>query len=615
MDARLQPPAESDWHVEQTAQRRDVVRFGAELDRMLAMKSHAPAARTTTEQLREHWERLKRRLDGRWARAGDLWDSQNDLTERLRRDHDRLLALVDLDDQLAGESDLALAMKGTLRCVARSVACDGTVIVLYDASGLARRISSEKSRGRKWPSASDQELLDILIAGTGSGRRILIEGRPVGAGPREKGRASHWLACPVTHGTETYGAIIVGRSLTELGFIADDAQALLSVCKRLGRYASAKLGIAARPILAAGPKPEGFEQIWGQSPSLKKAVALAANYALSDTPILIEGEPGTGRKTLARAIHRRSARAEKPFVAVAAANLPEDVVMRTLFGIRITNPDGSVDERPGDVELAAGGTLFIDEIATFGPVAQVRLLRLLQDGVFEREGDRTARQSAIRLIVGTSTDLDRSAVTGSLRPDLYYQITVARVVLPPLRERGGDIVELARRFAQAAARRAGREVEGIDIDAARLLAAGTYPGNIGQLAQIIERAVLLARGSLVTVADLPASIPTTMAAATSSESASLATETAAAIRAAVTAGQSGDYSLLKRAKKNAVAVVEYAFVETVMKVVGRNSSRAARHCGIHRAQWQRLLHAARGGAEPDNSELFHNTIHSTKTDT
>jgi DNA-binding NtrC family response regulator len=300
---------------------------------------------------------------------------------------------------------------------------------------------------------------------------------------------------------------------------------------------------------------------------------------------------------------------------VAAANLPEDVIVRSLFGARTAGMDGTIDERPGDLEMADGGTLFLDEITALGPVTQVRLLRFLQEGTFEREGDRTLRRANVRLILATTADLDRAVASGTFRPDLYYPITVARVPVPPLRERGADILELARRFAQAAARKAARSVEGIDIEAARILAAGTYPGNVGQLAQIVERAVLLAKGPLITTADLPAAMPTTIAPTPSPDSSSWVTDAATWVRSAATAGKSGDYSQLKRAKKSAVSSVERAFVEAVVSNVGHNWARAARHCGIHRAQWQRLLRVLPPGTARPAREDVHKASVPTIIDT
>jgi DNA-binding NtrC family response regulator len=618
MDNRSPSDAGFDWHIERTSQLRDMSRFSGELDRALSLRTRTPSVRASAARLREQWERLKRRIDGRTARLNEQWDSRSDEVERLRLERERLLALVELDDHLAASDDLEAVLLETLRCVSRSLACDGVLIVLYDVAGQTWRSATPRyrgGRGRLWPAAADRELADSLAAGARTGRCINIDGRPVGTGPRERGRAGHWLAVPVAYEDEFYGAVVTGRPITESGFAHDDEDALAAITRRLARVLAARIGVSARPVTGAGPKPEGFDQLWGQSAAFKQALALAANYALSDAPILIEGESGTGHESLARAIHRRSARAARPFVIVEAADLPEQVVADSLFGVTSTGPEGTVIERPGDLEMAEGGTLFLDEVAALGPVLQVRLLRYLREGTFERNEDRTPRKADVRLILSTTRDLDREVGDGRMRQDLYYLITVARLWLPPLRERGSDVVELARRFAQRVARKAGKAIDGIDVAAAHLLAAASYPDNVRQLAQIVERAVLLSKGPLIVTADLPDPMPGTAGQRPTAGEVSHAAAASQSVHAAVTAGVSGHYAKLKAAKKRAITAVEQAFVESVVETVGPNSSRAARHCGIHRAQWQRLAQAGTDTAPKKDRDDIHESGDTSKTDT
>ncbi|MEW5874586.1 MAG: sigma 54-interacting transcriptional regulator [Candidatus Zixiibacteriota bacterium] len=601
-----------DWHAEETSQQRDTARFAGELDRALSIRSRTPAVRQAAERLREQWERLRRRLEGRAARFGDQYDRLSESIERLRRERDRLVALAELDARLGEAAGLDAVLSETLHCAERSIHCEGALVVLHDIAGQTRRAGSDRGRGRSWPPVVDRELAEIIAAGARNGRRIVIEGRPLGTGPRDRGRTAHWTAVAVAHEGEVYGAIIVGRTLAESGFAADDLDALDAIGRRLGKLLAGRVGVAARPALADSGRPEGFDQLWGSAPAFKKAIALGANFAFSDTPILIEGEPGTGRESLARAIHSRSQRGDRTFQVVKSADLPEEVVTRSLFGVNAPGPDGRLVERQGDLELADGGTVFLEELAALGPVSQVRLVRYLREGTFEREGDRTSRRANVRLIIATQTDVDRALADGRLRQDLYYLITVARISLPPLRERGGDIVELARRLAQSAARKSGKNIDGIDVAAAHHLAMGSFPGNVRQLAQIVERAVLLARGPLITIADLPDTLPgggAPPATELITPSSAAATQ---AIKAAAAAGTRGDYRRYMAAKKAAVQAVERAFVETVLTAVGQNRAKAARHCGIHRAQWQRLARVlrhtatekdgetARGGPESDN---------------
>lgn len=614
MEKESLPVPDFDWHDEQTSQQRDVTRFAGDLDRVLSIRSRTPAVRQAADRLRDHWERLRRRLEGRIARLGDYQDRQIELVERLRRQRDRLRALVDLDERLGSTEHMEAVLGGTLRCVERTVPCDGAQVILHDVAGSTRRAGSDRGRGRHWPPVVDRELADILAAGARGGRRIILEGRPVGTGPRERGRVAHWVAVPVRFEGELYGAILAGRTLAEIGFVRDDADALDAVGRHLGKFLAARVGVAARPSLPDSGRPEGFEQLWGSAPALKRAIALGANYAFSDTPILIEGEPGTGRETLARAIHKRSQRAERPFLVVKSSGLPEDIVTQSLFGVNSVGPDGRVTERAGDLELADGGTVFLEELATLGAVQQVRLIRYLREGVFEREGDRTLRRADVRLIIASQESVEKALAGGELRQDLYYLITVARIGLPPLRERGGDIVELARRMAQTAARRSGKTIDGIDLAAAHHLASGSYPGNVRQLAQIIERAVLLSNGPLLTMADLP-EMAVGMTPVTGESSTAIASAAAQAVRAAAAAGTRGDYRRLKSAKRAATQAVERAFVETVLAAVGENRAKAARHCGMHRAQWQRLARVLEQKPEEKTSDSQKRTQESEKEST
>jgi len=592
MDQRPTSMPEFDWRSEQSAQKRDQARFGTELERVLSVRGATPGLRQAAARLRERWDHLLRRVEGRWARGSDAWDHQVEQMERLRNDRAILEALAEYDEQ-RHTGDLEHLLHVTLRAIVRSIPRDGAMVVLTDVGGQMRQAATERRRGQWWPRAADRELAQQLAAGAREGRRIVIEGRPVKGGPRESGRITHWLAVPAVHGADSYGAVVVGRTSAEEPFNEDNREVLARIGRRLGASLAARVGVGARPSLGAGQKTEGFEHLWGEAAALRQAVALAARFALADCPVTIEGEMGTGRETIARAIHRRSARASGPFIVFRGAGLAGDDVARGFFGVTQMNADGKAVENPGDVELAKEGTLFIDDLAVFDMPLQGRLLRLLEEGTFERVGDRTPRQANVRLICASTGDLASAVSREELRSDLYYQITAARLALPPLRERGSDVVELARRFAIAAGQRAGKRIEGIDAEAARLLAAAPFPGNVRQLAQVIERAVFLAAGPLVTALDLPREIAS-RAVAPSLDSAGWVEQAGRAVRQAADAGQAGDWRQFHRARKLAELALAGAFAGAVMKAVGRHASRAARHCGIHRAQWWRLWRQVQG---------------------
>lgn len=583
-----------DWRAEESAQKRDLARFAGEMLRAISQRG---SSRQIGERVRERWEQLIRRLEGRWARGSEVWDHRAEEIERLAAERALLDALLTLDESLSAESDVEAMLLATLRTLAATVACDGALVHIADTAGQPLRRSTERRKGRSWPPSGDSDLCELIINGACEGRRIVIEGRPVKSSPRETRRVGHWLAMSIANKGDTYGAIVVGRSASDEAFSEDQAEAVEKISRHLGRALAARLGARARAISGAGSKPAGFESVWGEAPGLRRAIDLADKLAPTDTPIVLEGEMGTGRETLARAIHKRSPRAKGPFIVFRGSDLPEDTVARGLFGSVTIGPDGRTSEQPGDIELAAGGTLFIDDLSAIDLALQVRIIRLLSEGIFERVGDRTPRHAYIRLMVATTEDVDEDLARGRLRADLYYQITAGRITLPPLRERGNDIIELARRFAIAVGQKSGKRLEGIDLDAARALEAAPWPGNIQQLAQVIERAALVAKGPLITAADLPREI-TARAVASGIDTSLWNQQAVAAVRQAGEAGQSGDYRLFRRARRLAQDALDAAFAHAVLRAVGKHPSKAASHAGMHRAQWWRLWRSVRdtGGA-------------------
>ncbi len=591
-----------DWRAEQSAQKRDLSRFAAEMMRALTLRGASPTARQVAERVRERWDQLIRRLEGRWARGSEIWDHQAEQIERLSAERATLEALLAFDEALAPDADIGAVMATALATVARAIPVDGALVHISDVTGQPRRTATERRKGRYWPPVADHDLSDLIIHSAAEGRRITIEGRPVKVTPRDPHRVSHWLAVGISYQDNTYGSIVMGRPPSEEAFTEEQAEIAERIGRRLGAALASRLGVGARPVIGGGPKPTGFEQIWGEAPALRRAIDLAERIAVTESPVILEGEIGTGRETLARAIHKRSLRSDHPFITFRGSDLPEETVARGLFGTHATGTDGRLDDQPGDIELAAGGTLFIDDLAAIDLALQVRLIRLLSEGIYERVGDRTPRQASVRLMIATNGDVDDELARGRLRSDLYYLITAGRISLPPLRERGSDIIELSRRFAIHLGQKAGKQIDGIDMEAARLLESSPFPGNIKQLAQIIERAVLLARGPLMTPPDLPREI-TSRAIAAAVDTSLWTQQAAAAVRQAGEAGHAGDYRLFRRARRLAQGALDAAFTHAVLRAVGKHPSKAAAHAGLHRAQWWRLWRAVRESGASATREM------------
>jgi transcriptional regulator with GAF, ATPase, and Fis domain len=246
----------------------------------------------------------------------------------------------------------------------------------------------------------------------------------------------------------------------------------------------------------------GFDRIIGRAPPLKEALSLAAKVAPAETTVLITGESGTGKELVARAIHHASPRADGPFVTVNCAALPETLLESELFGHERGAFTGADRQKPGRFEIAAGGTLFLDEVGELPPAVQAKLLRVLQSREFERVGGTATLRADVRLIAATNRDLERAVAAGTFREDLYYRLNVLRVHLPPLRERGQDVLLLADAFVNELAAGMGKGGAGLSREAHDALLAHPWPGNIRELQNAIERALIVSDGGLITAGQL-----------------------------------------------------------------------------------------------------------------
>src|SRR6266550_1024626 len=247
-------------------------------------------------------------------------------------------------------------------------------------------------------------------------------------------------------------------------------------------------------------------QMIGASPAFRRMLTLVEQIADSSATILIQGESGAGKELVARAIHERSGRRTGPFVAVNCAALPETLLESELFGYEKGAFTGAAGRKEGRFELAHGGTLFLDEVADLSPVTQPKILRVLQEGEFERLGGTHTIQVDVRIVAATNQDLAEMVRERRFREDLYYRLNVITIRVPPLRERREDIRVLAEHFLRLYAAKNNRRLEGFTDEALRRLEGYSWPGNVRELENVIERGVVLARASLIDLADLPEEI-------------------------------------------------------------------------------------------------------------
>ena len=226
----------------------------------------------------------------------------------------------------------------------------------------------------------------------------------------------------------------------------------------------------------------------------------------SNTTVLIHGETGTGKELVARAIHRNSPRASGPFIEVNCAAMPDTLIESELFGHEKGAFTGANQRRRGRFEEAHGGTIFLDEVGELSPLAQAKLLRVIQERQFQPLGTTRMVKVNVRIIAATNRDLEQDAASGRFRADLYYRLNVFPIYMPPLKERGGDILLLADYFVEKYAREFGKPIKRISTPAIDSLLAYHWPGNVRELENCIERAVLLADGDTIESTHLPPSL-------------------------------------------------------------------------------------------------------------
>jgi DNA-binding NtrC family response regulator len=253
----------------------------------------------------------------------------------------------------------------------------------------------------------------------------------------------------------------------------------------------------------------------GSSPAMRKVVGLIEKVAATDSTVLVRGASGTGKELVARALHTNSPRRTRPLVTINCAALQETLLESELFGHEKGAFTGAVAAKPGLVEVAEGGTLFIDEIGEMAPGLQAKLLRVLEDGHYRRVGGTREMNADVRVVAATNRELSEEIKNSKFREDLFYRLNVVSIFLPPLRERREDIPELIEHFLTT--RQIGPLRSRVDAQALKALTAYSWPGNVRELANVLERAQILAENHVITVEDLPESVMT--AAAGSSESA------------------------------------------------------------------------------------------------
>jgi transcriptional regulator with PAS, ATPase and Fis domain len=346
-----------------------------------------------------------------------------------------------------------------------------------------------------------------------------------------------------------------------------------------------------RQLEAALTTRNPLERLIGQSAKMGAVFKLVQTVAHSSATVLLQGESGTGKELVARAIHFRSPRRERPFIAVNCSALTETLLESELFGHVKGAFTGATRDKKGLFEAADGGTLLLDEVGDISPAMQVRLLRVLQEGEVRRVGDTGSVKVDVRVIAASNVDLARAKEAGRLREDLYYRLNVITVHLPPLRDRPEDIPLLAQHFLRQYSARQGKAVSGFSPTALEALTCHRWMGNVRELENAIERAVVLTANPQVELEDLPPQVRESVQGGGEVELYSLA------------------HLPYAEAKKLAMRTFERRYLSELLERHDHNVASAARSAGVDRSNFRRLLkqyevvpRARAGGDEEEDGE-------------
>ncbi|NLE89030.1 MAG: sigma-54-dependent Fis family transcriptional regulator [Myxococcales bacterium] len=325
-----------------------------------------------------------------------------------------------------------------------------------------------------------------------------------------------------------------------------------------------------------------FGELIGSSTRMREVYRMATGVAPTSSTVLILGESGTGKELTARAIHQHSPRADRPFVAVNCSAIPENLVESELFGHVRGAFTGATSTRAGLFEAADGGTIFLDEVGDLPPLAQVKVLRALQEGEIKRVGSDETRRVDTRVIAATNVDLKERIAQGRFREDLFYRLCVVQIVLPTLRERPEDIPILAYHFLQKYATGPKSDVRRIDAEAMNVLQSQPWPGNVRELENAIQHAVVFCKGSCIGPAELPMTRSSRMSGPPPSSTAPASALTAAALADL-------PYRL---AKQRAIDEFDRGYFTALLERTAGNVSEAARQAGLDRSNFRRAARKA-----------------------
>ncbi|MEO8647950.1 MAG: sigma 54-interacting transcriptional regulator [Acidobacteriota bacterium] len=427
------------------------------------------------------------------------------------QDSRRTNALLEIANTLNSHSDFNEVSASVLERAVGLVGADYGALGVLDQDkkriSLASFISAEGIKPKRLLKMVEQHGRALKVDTFPAVERILKEGKTLSAirlifNTQLGGKAA--LLTPVRVGGMTFGMLGFVWS-RESAFEKHDIALVEGIADQIGT-ALERDQLSAEVMRLKSELYQRNSEIIGQAPSIRRAIELALNVADTSTTVLIQGESGTGKELLANLIHFNSGRENKPYIKINCGAIPETLLESELFGHEKGAFTDARAQRAGRFEEAGGGTLFLDEVGEMSMQAQVRLLRVLQDGEFTRIGGAEVLKSDARVIAASNVDLDKAVEEGRFRTDLFYRLSVFPVTLPPLRDRVEDIYPLVFHFLDRYKEKSGRFVSGISKEALRALENYEWAGNVRELENAIERAVIIASGRQIELDDLPPAI-------------------------------------------------------------------------------------------------------------
>ena len=400
------------------------------------------------------------------------------------------------------------------------------------------------------------------------------------------------LCVPLVIGDKPYGAIYVeNRSMAscfmdkDLELLQELAELSASSIKNALNFLEISRGAEGRSATRIGEdlrREYDFSMIEGKSRKMVEAMELVARVAPTDATVMITGESGTGKELIARAIFLNSNRKDMPFLTINCGALPTGLLESELFGHVKGSFTGAISNKMGRFEAAHGGTIFLDEVGEMSPELQVKLLRVLQFGEFEKVGSYQVQKVDVRILAATNKNLSSMVEQGKFREDLFYRFKIIEVHFPPLRERPDDIPLLVDHFVRIYSDKLGKPIEQIDPQFKRCLERYPFPGNIRELEGIVQRAIILTKENHISASDLPPEVL---------ECSKITTGSKESFRPVISLARTNEELKIAREETSrlAIAEVECAFLKVALEEAGGNITRAAQKTGMNRSLFQRMI--------------------------